>query len=165
MKYLLCLPEILKVTTWNLSIEIVTLLAQISVSSTDLKWIWIPHSLFRDSGQIKPLQLVGQARTGSHCLALIRHRKKPRYSKLNPVKCSTSKLMTCLRNKCLLTFQWNSMTTSVAGVQKLWNNLWHDSEWIWLQMKNNVSKPCHDWSPPPPLQILEQLWLLFLQIA
>ena len=36
-------------------------LSSISASSTDLKRIQTPHSLFRDLEQIKPFQLVGQA--------------------------------------------------------------------------------------------------------
>ena len=58
------------------------------------------------------------------------HTNKTACSQSNPVQSSRSKSTTCLRKGCLLTFKLHSTETSDGGVQKLGNDVWHDSELI-----------------------------------
>ena len=58
------------------------------------------------------------------------HRNKSSCSKSNPVQGSRSKSMTYLRKGRLLRFKSNSTATSDGSVQKLGNDVWHDSKSI-----------------------------------
>ena len=67
-------------------------------------------------------------------------RNKTAFSEYYPVQSSRSELTTCPREGRLLRFELNSTVTSDGGEQKLWNNLWHDSESIATKVCGKISR-------------------------
>ena len=68
------------------------------------------------------------------------HRNKTACSESNPVQSSRSKSSTCLRKGSLLRFESNSTATSDGGAQKLWNDVWHDSESISAKVGSHIDR-------------------------
>ena len=68
------------------------------------------------------------------------HRNKTAFSKSKPVQCIRSKSMTCLRKGRLLRFESISTATSDGCVQKLRNDVWHDSESIAIKVCSQIGR-------------------------
>ena len=77
------------------------------------------------------------------------HRKKNACSKSDPVQSSRSESTNCPRKGSLLRFEQNSTATSDACAQKLWNDVWRDSESITTKVcsKNRSQMKCDAWKP------------------